>query len=150
VITKTRPGRYGEFGGQYLPETLMPAVAELEAAWLEARADSEFQAELARVLRDWVGRPTPLTDAPRLASAVGLARVLLKREDLAHTGAHKINSAVGQALLAKRMGKRRIVAETGRGSTASRARPRARCWGSSAWCTWVPSTRDVSRRTCSA
>jgi tryptophan synthase beta subunit len=93
----------------------MPAVAELEAAWLEARADSEFQAELARVLRDWVGRPTPLTDAPRLAAAVGLARVLLKREDLAHTGAHKINSAVGQALLAKRMGKRRIVAETGAG-----------------------------------
>src|SRR5207245_2980968 len=111
VITKTRPGRYGEFGGQYLPETLMPAVAELEAAWLEARADEEFQAELARVLRDWVGRPTPLTDAPRLATAVGLARVLLKREDLAHTGAHKINSAVGQALLAQRMANRPIVAE---------------------------------------
>jgi tryptophan synthase beta chain len=115
VITKARPGRYGEFGGQYLPETLMPAVAELEAAWLEARADSAFIGELARVLRDWVGRPTPLTDAPRLAQAVGLRRVLLKREDLAHTGAHKINSAVGQALLAKRMGKRRIVAETGAG-----------------------------------
>ena len=115
MITKTRPGRYGEFGGQYLPETLMPAVAELEAAWLEARADDEFQSELARVLRDWVGRPTPLTDAPRLAAAVGLGRVLLKREDLAHTGAHKINSAVGQALLAKRMGKRRMVAETGAG-----------------------------------
>jgi len=93
----------------------MPAVAELEAAWLEARADAEFQRELARILRDWVGRPTPLTDAPRLAAAVGLSRVLLKREDLAHTGAHKINSAVGQALLAKRMGKRRIVAETGAG-----------------------------------
>jgi len=115
MITKPRPGRYGEFGGQYLPETLMPAVAELEAAWLDARADTEFQRELARVLRDWVGRPTPLTEAPRLARAVGLARVLLKREDLAHTGAHKINSAVGQALLAKRMGKRRIVAETGAG-----------------------------------
>ena len=115
MITKPRPGRYGEFGGQYLPETLMPAVAELEAAWLEARADTEFQRELERVLRDWVGRPTPLTDAPRLARAVGLARVLLKREDLAHTGAHKINSAVGQALLAKRMGKGRIVAETGAG-----------------------------------
>jgi tryptophan synthase beta chain len=115
VITQARPGRYGEFGGQYLPETLMPAVAELEAAWLDARADAEFQRELARVLRDWVGRPTPLTDVPRLSAAVGLARVLLKREDLAHTGAHKINSAVGQALLAKRMGKRRIVAETGAG-----------------------------------
>ena len=115
MITKTKPGRYGEFGGQYLPETLMPAVADLETAWLEARADANYQRELARVLRDWVGRPTPLTDAPRLASAVGVACVLLKREDLAHTGAHKINSAVGQALLAKRMGKKRIVAETGAG-----------------------------------
>src|SRR5437762_10443442 len=113
--TEVRPGRYGEFGGQYLPETLMPAVGELERAWLEARADAAFQDELARLLRDWVGRPTPLTDAPRLAEAVGLSRVLLKREDLAHTGAHKINSAIGQALLAKRMGKRRVVAETGAG-----------------------------------
>jgi len=108
-------GRFGDFGGQYLPETLMPAVAELEAAYLAARADPRFEAELARLLRDWVGRPTPLTDATRLASAVGLRRVLLKREDLAHTGAHKINSAVGQALLAKRMGKHRVVAETGAG-----------------------------------
>ncbi len=108
-------GRFGEFGGQYLPETLMPAVAELEAAYLEARADPAFERELASLLRDWVGRPTPLTDAARLAAAVGLRRVLLKREDLAHTGAHKINSAVGQALLAKRMGKHRVVAETGAG-----------------------------------
>jgi tryptophan synthase beta chain len=115
VISQPRPGRYGEFGGQYLPETLMPAVADLEAAWLAAREDRAFQDELARVLREWVGRPTPLSEAPRLARSVGLARVLLKREDLAHTGAHKINSAVGQALLAKRMGKRRIVAETGAG-----------------------------------
>ena len=108
-------GRFGEFGGQYLPETLMPAVAELEDAYLAARADPAFEAELAALLRDWVGRPTPLTDATRLAAAVGLRRVLLKREDLAHTGAHKINSAVGQALLAKRMGKQRVVAETGAG-----------------------------------
>ena len=108
-------GRFGDFGGQYLPETLMPAVAELETAYLEARADPAFERELAALLRDWVGRPTPLTDATRLAAAVGLRRVLLKREDLAHTGAHKINSAVGQALLAKRMGKQRIVAETGAG-----------------------------------
>jgi tryptophan synthase beta chain len=108
-------GRFGEFGGQYLPETLMPAVAELEDAYLAARADAAFEAELAALLRDWVGRPTPLTDATRLAAAVGLRRVLLKREDLAHTGAHKINSAVGQALLAKRMGKHRVVAETGAG-----------------------------------
>ena len=109
------PGRFGEFGGQFLPETLMPAVAELEAAYNTARADPTFIAELDRLLRDWVGRPTPLTDATRLAADVGLARVLLKREDLAHTGAHKINSAVGQALLAKRMGKHRVVAETGAG-----------------------------------
>jgi tryptophan synthase beta subunit len=108
-------GRFGEFGGQYLPETLMPAVAELEAAYLAARGDASFEAELAALLRDWVGRPTPLTDARRLAQRVGLRRVLLKREDLAHTGAHKINSAVGQALLAKRMGKHRVVAETGAG-----------------------------------
>ena len=108
-------GRFGEFGGQYLPETLMPAVAELEAEYLAARADPAFETELGALLRDWVGRPTPLTDARRLATAVGLRRVLLKREDLAHTGAHKINSAVGQALLAKRMGKHRVVAETGAG-----------------------------------
>jgi len=111
----TGAGRYGRFGGQYLPETLMPAVAELERAFEEARRDEAFQQELDRLLREWVGRPTPLTDASRLAREVGLRRVTLKREDLAHTGAHKINNALGQALLAKRMGKRRIVAETGAG-----------------------------------
>jgi tryptophan synthase beta chain len=108
-------GRYGKFGGQYLPETLMPAVAELERAFEEARRDEAFGQELDRILREWVGRPTPLTDAANLAREVGLRRVTLKREDLAHTGAHKINNAVGQALLAKRMGKKRVVAETGAG-----------------------------------
>ena len=108
-------GRYGKFGGQYLPETLMPAVSELEAAFETARKDEAFQQEYDRLLREWVGRPTPLTDASRLAKEVGLRRVTLKREDLAHTGAHKINNALGQALLAKRMGKQRIVAETGAG-----------------------------------
>jgi tryptophan synthase beta chain len=108
-------GRYGQFGGQFLPETLMPAVAELEAAFDAARADEAFQQELDRLLREWVGRPTPLSDASRLAKLVGLRRVMLKREDLTHTGAHKINSALGQALLARRMGKQRIVAETGAG-----------------------------------
>ena len=108
-------GRFGRFGGQYIPETLMPAVAELERAFDEARRDEAFGQELDRILREWVGRPTPLTDASRLAKAVGLRRVALKREVLAHTGAHKINNAVGQALLAKRMGKTRIVAETGAG-----------------------------------
>jgi tryptophan synthase beta chain len=108
-------GRYGRFGGQYVPETLMPAVAELEAAFEDAQRDPIFRDELAEISRHWIGRPTPLTDATRLADAVGLRRVMLKREDLAHTGAHKINNAVGQALLAKRMGKKRIVAETGAG-----------------------------------
>jgi tryptophan synthase beta chain len=109
------PGRYGQFGGQFLPETLMPAIAELEAAFEIARADEAFQQELDRLLREWVGRPTPLSEASRLAKLVGLRRVMLKREDLTHTGAHKINSALGQALLARRMGKQRIVAETGAG-----------------------------------
>jgi tryptophan synthase beta subunit len=108
-------GRYGKFGGQYLPETLMPAVHELERAFEDANRDDAFQQELDRLLATWVGRPTPLTEAANLARAVGLRHVTLKREDLAHTGAHKINNAVGQALLAKRMGKRRIVAETGAG-----------------------------------
>jgi tryptophan synthase beta subunit len=108
-------GRYGKFGGQYLPETLMPAVHELERAFEDAKRDDAFQRDFDRLLRTWVGRPTPLTDAANLAREVGLRHVTLKREDLAHTGAHKINNAVGQALLAKRMGKRRIVAETGAG-----------------------------------
>jgi tryptophan synthase beta chain len=106
--------RFGPYGGQYVPETLMPALAELEAAWIEARADEGFQAELATLLRDFAGRPTPLYYAERLSHAAGHP-VYLKREDLLHTGAHKINNALGQCLLAKRMGKRRIIAETGAG-----------------------------------
>ncbi|MBU6424010.1 MAG: pyridoxal-phosphate dependent enzyme, partial [Chloroflexi bacterium] len=108
-------GRFGAFGGQYVPETLMPAVIELEAAFDEAWKEPAFRDELDGLLRTYVGRPTPLTDARRLADAVGLRRVLLKREDLTHTGAHKINNAIGQALLAKRMGKKRVIAETGAG-----------------------------------
>ena len=106
--------RFGPYGGQYVPETLMPALAELEQAWIEARADAGFMAELDGLLRDYAGRPTPLYLAERLSERAG-RRVYLKREDLAHTGAHKINNAVGQALLAKRMGKTRIIAETGAG-----------------------------------
>jgi tryptophan synthase beta chain len=106
--------RFGPYGGQYVPETLMPALAELEEAWLEARADAEFGRELADLLRDYVGRPSPLYLARKLSDAAG-RRVYLKREDLNHTGAHKINNALGQALLAKRMGKPRIIAETGAG-----------------------------------
>ena len=106
--------RFGPYGGQYVPETLMPALVELEAAWLSARVDDEFQAELARLLRDYAGRPTPLYLAERLSAVAGRT-IYLKREDLLHTGAHKINNALGQALLAIRMGKRRIIAETGAG-----------------------------------
>ena len=108
-------GAFGPFGGQFVPETLMPALAELEAAWAAAQADDEFGAELGQMLRDYVGRETPLTFAPRLSERLGGAQIYLKREDLAHTGAHKINNALGQALLALRMGKRRIIAETGAG-----------------------------------
>ena len=106
---------YGPYGGAYIPETLVPAVRELEAAYTGAAADPAFRAELAQLLRTYAGRPTPLTLARRLSGALGGARIYLKREDLAHTGAHKINNALGQALLAQRMGKQRIVAETGAG-----------------------------------
>ena len=119
-MTLTQPvtrlsAKFGPYGGQFIPEVLMPAVAELEQAYLEARADAGFQAEFDRLLREYVGRPTPLTFAARLSAELGGARIYLKREDLAHTGAHKINNALGQALLAQRMGKRRIIAETGAG-----------------------------------
>ena len=107
--------RYGPYGGAFVPETLVPAVRELEAAYEAARTDPAFQAEFRALLRDYAGRPTPLTPARRLSAALGGATIYLKREDLAHTGAHKINNALGQALLARRMGKRRIVAETGAG-----------------------------------
>jgi tryptophan synthase beta chain len=106
--------RFGPYGGQYVPETLMPALAELETAWVQARSDEAFLSELGMLLRDFAGRPTPLYHARRLSEAVGHP-VHLKREDLLHTGAHKINNALGQCLLAMRMGKTRIIAETGAG-----------------------------------
>src|SRR5512143_2333319 len=106
--------RFGPYGGRYVPETLIAALDELTAAWAEARGDEAFRERLARLHRDFIGRPTPLYLAERLSERVG-ARVYLKREDLCHTGAHKINNALGQALLAQRMGKTRIIAETGAG-----------------------------------
>jgi tryptophan synthase beta chain len=106
--------RFGRYGGQYVPETLMPALAELELAWTAARKDPIYRAELERLLRDFAGRPTPLYHAESLSKRAGRP-VYLKREDLNHTGSHKLNNALGQALLAKRMGKRRIIAETGAG-----------------------------------
>lgn len=108
-------GRYGRFGGKYAPETLMPALDELEAAYAAAQRDPAFQAEIDRLATHYVGRPTPLYHAAMLTAAAGGAQLYLKREDLAHTGAHKINNALGQGLLAQRMGKRRIIAETGAG-----------------------------------
>ncbi|MBV9544957.1 MAG: tryptophan synthase subunit beta, partial [Chloroflexi bacterium] len=106
-------GRYGPYGGQYVPETIMPALAELEEGYRQALADDSFTAELQRLLRTYVGRPTPLYEASRFAEHISSGPVWLKREDLAHTGAHKINNAVGQGLLAQRMGKHRVIAETG-------------------------------------
>lgn len=108
-------GRYGAYGGKYVPETLMRALGELECAYVSAQADPAFQAMLADYQATYVGRPTPLYFAKRLTEHLGGAKLYFKREDLAHTGAHKINNALGQALLAKRMGKRRVIAETGAG-----------------------------------
>jgi tryptophan synthase beta chain len=117
-VTATLPdatGHFGQFGGRLAPEALMAALEELTAAYVSAKADPAFQAELAALLRDYAGRPTPLTEAPRFAAEAGGCRVFLKREDLAHTGSHKINNVLGQALLTRRMGKTRVIAETGAG-----------------------------------
>lgn len=107
--------KFGSYGGQFVPETLMPALVELEEAYVELQADPAFRAELDGLLKTYVGRPTPLTHARRLTEQCGGAQIYLKREDLAHSGAHKINNALGQALLARAIGKRRVVAETGAG-----------------------------------
>ncbi|HKA06067.1 MAG TPA: tryptophan synthase subunit beta, partial [Gemmataceae bacterium] len=108
-------GRFGPYGGRYVPETLMFAIEQLTAAYDQAKNDPQFQGEFRRILHDYVGRPSRLYFAERLTREAGGARIYLKREDLNHTGAHKINNAIGQALLTKRMGKKRIIAETGAG-----------------------------------
>lgn len=113
--TTLLPHKFGPYGGQFVPETLMPALIELEREFVSARNDPAFNQEFDRLMASFVGRPTPLTYAKRLSEKLGGAQIYLKREDLAHTGAHKINNALGQALLVKRMGKKRIVAETGAG-----------------------------------
>ncbi len=115
VPSESRPGRFGIYGGRYVPETLMAALVELEQEYNAAKADAAFQAELTSLLTDYAGRPTPLYFCKRLTEQLGGAKIYLKREDLLHTGAHKINNALGQGLLAKRMGKKRIIAETGAG-----------------------------------
>ena len=115
MTTTQIDGWYGQFGGRFVPETLVAALNQLEEEWKACVDDSSFRDELDDLLRDYVGRPTPLTSAPMLTEKIGGAQIWLKREDLAHTGAHKINNTVGQALVAKRMGKTRVIAETGAG-----------------------------------
>lgn len=114
-MTTTKKGYFGAYGGQFAPETLMQPLAELEAAYAEIGQNEGFQQEVLTLLKDYVGRPTALYEAKRLSQELGGARIFLKREDLNHTGAHKINNTIGQALLAKRMGKTRLIAETGAG-----------------------------------
>jgi tryptophan synthase beta chain len=113
-IAPDETGRYGDYGGRFVPEVLMPAITELEAAWRAARVDDSYRAELGALLKHYAGRPTPLYRADRFGEAIG-SRVWVKREDLTHTGSHKINNVLGQCLLAKRLGKSRIIAETGAG-----------------------------------
>src|SRR4028119_1221796 len=108
-------GYWGEFGGRFVPETLMSPIEELTSAYFAVRDDADFQAEFLNLLQDFSGRPTPLFHAKRLSQTLGGAQIYFKREDLSHTGSHKINNALGQILLARRMGKRRIIAETGAG-----------------------------------
>jgi len=122
-------GRYGAYGGAYVPETLVPALEQLEQAWIEALADVEFRIELETWLRDYAGRPTPLNHMRRLTEAHGGAQIWFKREDLLHTGAHKLNNALGQVLLARRMGKRRIIAETGAGQHGLATATVCACFG---------------------
>ncbi|MCG2721802.1 MAG: tryptophan synthase subunit beta [Thermodesulfovibrionales bacterium] len=110
-----KKGYFGIYGGRFVPETLMPALQELEAAFLDSKKDKDFRRELVHLQKTYIGRPTPLYFAKRLTEHLGGARIYLKREDLAHTGAHKINNAVGQVLLARKMGKKRVIAETGAG-----------------------------------
>ncbi|MCY0994673.1 tryptophan synthase subunit beta [Nannocystis sp. ILAH1] len=137
-------GEFGEFGGRYVAETLMPAVEELARAWPKAWADYTFVDEYRAILRDYVGRPTPLTEARRLPEAVGGGRIFLKREDLNHTGAHKINNCIGQVLLARRLGKTRIIAETGAGQHGVATATACAYFGMP--CTVYMGAEDVSRQ----
>jgi tryptophan synthase beta chain len=139
-----RRGRFGSFGGRYVPETLMPALLELEQAYAEARKDRKFRAELMAYLKTYVGRPTPLYFAERLSRKLGGAKIYLKREDLAHTGAHKINNSIGQALLARRMKKQRIIAETGAGQHGVSVATVAAMFGLS--CEIYMGTEDMERQ----
>jgi tryptophan synthase beta chain len=139
-----KKGHFGIYGGKFAPETLMPALAELEAAYLAAKKDKEFQAELEFYFREFIGRPTPLYFAKRLTEHLGGAKVYLKREDLCHTGAHKINNSLAQVLLARRMGKARIIAETGAGQHGVATATAAAMFGLD--CEVYMGTDDVARQ----
>jgi len=139
-----KKGHFGIYGGKFAPETLMPALAELEAAYLAAKKDKEFQAELEYYSREFIGRPTPLYFAKRLTDHLGGAKIYLKREDLCHTGAHKINNSLAQVLLAKRMGKTRVIAETGAGQHGVATATAAAMFGLD--CEVYMGTDDVARQ----
>ena len=139
-----RPGYFGPYGGQYVPETVMAALRQLEQAYEHYRSDPDFQAELAGLYRDYAGRPTPLYHARRMSEDAGGAQIYLKREDLNHTGAHKLNNALGQILLASRMGKRRIVAETGAGQHGVAAATVAALFGCE--CVVYMGAKDMERQ----
>lgn len=139
-----RHGRYGRFGGRYIAETLIPALAELEHAFRAARRDRQFKSDYERYLREYVGRPTPLFHAANLSRRLGGAKIYIKREDLCHTGAHKVNNTLGQALLAVRMGKRRITAETGAGQHGVATATMAALFGLE--CEVFMGTLDVERQ----
>ena len=135
-------GRFGAHGGQYIPETLMNAVIELEQAYLKLKDDPEFQKELTALFNDYAGRPSRLYYAEKMTKDLGGAKIYLKREDLNHTGAHKINNVLGQALLAKKMGKMRLIAETGAGQHGVATAKRQRLWGWNASSSWAKRTRS--------
>jgi tryptophan synthase beta chain len=143
VVPDTR-GRYGPYGGRYVPETLMAPLEELERAYAEASADPSFQAQLSKLLQDFAGRPTPLQFASRLTEQFGGPRIYIKREDLLHTGSHKINNCLGQGLLAVRMGKKRVIAETGAGQHGVATATVAALLGLS--CTVYMGTEDMERQ----
>ena len=141
-------GRFGDYGGKFVPETLMSALAELEAAYDEVADDASFAEEMDSLLKDYVGRPTPLYFAPNLSQELGGTRVYLKREDLAHTGAHKINNALGQALLARRLGRTASSPRPAPVSTAWPLQPCAPSWAWTVSSTWARRTSTGSRPTC--
>ena len=141
-------GRFGEYGGRYMPEVLMPAVEELREEYEKVKDDEGFKAELNQYLSEYVGWPTPLTYCPNLSRELGI-KLYLKREDLAHTGAHKINNTIGQALLAKRIGKRRIIAETGAGQHGVATATMAAKFGSYTWAQKTSNARKSTSFACS-